>query len=124
MTEVKILRLKTGQDIICDLDIDEEGSLYIKNPMEISLKESGGKQMLELKHWLPLTIMETNVVKLDPRDVLTSFYPNEELVEYYIFTADEMDRLIETREQVNEFSQEEVIELIEAIEDLKYQTIQ
>ena len=57
--DVKIVRLTSGEDLICGL-IEADGTFYLKAPMVFILKDTGKTFALMLQNWLPVQIMKMN----------------------------------------------------------------
>lgn len=119
---VRILRLKTGDDIICDMERDGD-SYYINHPMNIWMENNGKMPKLCMDYWLPIQVIEDTSVTLKEEDVLTTMIPNSELLEYYLNTIDEMNSVLRAKEIANEMTDEEVIEAIFAIQEQSGSTI-
>ena len=52
MRNVKIVRMITGEDVICDF-VEDEGGTYMVEPLEISMKKHKGNATVVLANWLP-----------------------------------------------------------------------
>ena len=101
-TEIKIIRLNTGEDIIgnCIFD-DENDNLLIDSPMKVVISRvtSFGKTMLIMSPWLPLEIVEENIVAINYNDIITTAMPKKEFIEYYLNTIDQYQALVEKTKQ-------------------------
>jgi hypothetical protein len=100
--EIKIIRLNTGEDIIgnCLFD-DANNNFIIDSPMKVIISRVTelGKTMLIMMPWLPLEIVEENMVSINYDDVLTMVNPKKEFVEYYFDTVDRYEALVEKNRQ-------------------------
>lgn len=113
---IKILRLKNGDDIICDMERD--GDLYfINNPMEIWMEGNGKVPKLCMDHWFPLQVIVDNASTLSKDDVLLTLIPNEQLTEYYTNQIDELNSVLHTKDMADKMSDEELIDTIMAIQE-------
>jgi len=85
MKEVKIIRLKNNDDIIC-LCETKEGYIDVEHPylikIEIEVKKS--TQILVLKHWLPINLVEENKACLFLENVMLTLSPKIDIEEYYL----------------------------------------
>ncbi len=101
-TQIKILRLNTGEDIIAECLLDEESnSVLVDSPMKVIISRiaSEGQTMLIMLPWLPLEIIEENLATINFNDIITMVDPKDSFVEYYFNTLDKYNALIEKREQ-------------------------
>lgn len=119
---IKILRLKNGDDIICDLEKDGN-TYFVNDPMLIWMVSEGRKSKLSMDHWLPVEVIKDNFVTLKSEDILAEFYPNESLEEYYTHIIDEFNSVLHAKQMANEMSDEELIETIVALQEGNGSTI-
>lgn len=113
---VKILRLKNGDDIICDLEKDGD-TYYINAPMTIWMDGPTNVPKLCMDHWLPLPVIKDNFVTLKSEDIMTEFYPNEQLEEYYTHTIDQLNSVLRTKEMADQMNNDDLLETILAMEE-------
>ena len=113
---IKILRLKSGDDIICEVDSNPD-VYYVNSPMVVWMENNGKVPKLCMDHWLPVQVIDDNSVVLRTEDVLTEFYPNEQLTEYYINTIKEFNSVLDAKEKADNMSDEEIIETIMALQE-------
>lgn len=85
---VKILRLVTGEDIICHIEGLQDG-IIVKSPMVIYLKVDSktGKEILNMIDWLPKSILSKNETVLFTKDILCTMDPNDDVLEYFQHTV-------------------------------------
>jgi len=87
MTEinVRIMRLKTGEDIIsyCE-DLDD--SILLHDPMTILFKRTSSGSMMMITPWLPFELLEQNSTEISYEDIVTIMEPKEEMINYYEYT--------------------------------------
>lgn len=137
-TNIKIVRLQSGEDIIANYFSDEEnGVVLLDNPMHLVFKRlPTGKSVMMIFPWMPIEIVkETNALIYDS-DILTTFEPKEELIRYYASIVEQSYELSddtmltnaieeledEDYDEENESSEEqelEVDELLEIIQERK-----
>ena len=83
---VKIVRLKSGEDVICELATSNGNIQLLGSPMRINLVKdprSPNIPFILMSPWLPLHIIKDNNVEVKLDDILTSFDPTDDIVEYY-----------------------------------------
>jgi hypothetical protein len=101
-TDIKILRLNTGEDIIAECLLDDEtNSVVVAGPMKVIISRVAeeGHTMLIMLPWLPLEIIDDNLATINYNDIITMVDPKESFVEYYYNTLDKYNALIEKRDQ-------------------------
>ena len=107
---IKVVRLNTGVDIIAVCRTDEEaGNLILDSPMEIVLDRSDdAEQSIFLRPWLPIEIMDYAICMIEPEDILTTFYVEDDFDDYYFGLAQRMHKLMEeNNEKFDDDSEEE-----------------
>lgn len=125
MEQIKIVRLKNGVDII-GYTIEQNYSTFIKDGMVIELHDDlrSQKQILTLANWAPSSIIKTNECIIGDNDILTKFDPTDIFVEHYLGTLKTIAALAKAKEEADELSDDEVINLIEAMEEKEHHTLQ
>jgi len=121
--EVKIIRLVTGEDIICSFHKISTESFLICDPMVLIVKFKGKDSSVLMEHWLPIEIVKSNEVVVNPRDIITMFDPKESLAEYYTNLVDKLHRTIEKRKQIENMEIDEMIDIMEALEESQGQIL-
>jgi len=121
--EVKILRLVTGEDIICNYYKVSTDSYVITDPMMLIVKFKGRNSSVIMEHWLPVEVIKNNEVLINPRDVITMFDPKESLAEYYMNLVDKLHRTIEKRKQIENMDLDEMVDIMEALEESQGQIL-
>lgn len=82
--ETKIIRMTTGEDIICTIDESDDGKLTIHNPMHVICRGvPTGQRVMMMMPWLPYELVETNSVMIYADDIITIMRPRKEIIEYY-----------------------------------------
>ena len=94
--DIKIVRLTSGEDIVCGL-IESDGTYYLKNPMVFILKDTGKQFVLMLQNWLPMQVMKMNEAIIKAKDVLAVLEPDENFTEYFLNECKEMEEAIEAK---------------------------
>ena len=93
MRNVKIVRMITGEDVICDF-VEDEGGTYMIEPLEISLKNSKGNATVLLSNWLPIEIVKDNYARVNPRNIIGVFDASDSVAEYYDETMTRINKAI------------------------------
>ena len=117
MEEIKILRLVTGEDIICKFIKISTDSYAILNPMVIgiSYKKNTGAS-LTMAHWALVEIIKKNETLINPRDVIAMFDPSDDVAEYYAMTVDKLDDMMKAKFTPTKFNDiDEMDDIAEAI---------
>lgn len=84
-TNIKIVRLHSGEDVICNYYIDEEnGQVLLSDPMHLIFKRMPtGRTVMMMMPWLPMEIIKDNSALIYDSDILTTIDPKDELIHYY-----------------------------------------
>lgn len=84
MEIIKILRLVTGEDIICYIERYQE-EVIVRSPMELYIKTDprSGNELLSLNNWLPFSVLKDNETVVHVKNILCVLEPSKELIEYY-----------------------------------------
>lgn len=85
MESVNILRLKTGEDIICYMEHYGHDEIMVREPMLVMVRMDykTGKQTISMDHWLPISLLRYNETLLKMSDVITVMTPTAEFTEYF-----------------------------------------
>ena len=84
MDNVRIIRLKDGEDIIASYHQNSKGIIEMYDPMTLFYKRlSAGKSMLLMSPWLPIELVQSNSACISMNEVLTIIEPRTALIEYY-----------------------------------------
>ena len=120
---VKIMRLVTGEDIICNVYKISSESYCVTDPMMLIVKFKGRNSSVIMEHWLPVEVIKSNEVLINPRDVITFIEPKESLSEYYTNLVEKLHRTIEKRNQIENMDLDEMIDIMEALEESQGQIL-
>lgn len=84
-SNIKIVRLQSGEDIIANyLEDEENDTVLLDKPMHIILKRlPNNKTVMLMMPWLPVELIKENEAILYASDILSVFEPREDLVEHY-----------------------------------------
>ena len=99
--EIKIVRLRTGEDIVASLTTDAD-NVVLDNPMHLIFKRTENGTAMLLIPWLPIELIKTNTAKILSKEILTIIEPLDNFVVYYnrISLYHEMSMLQESEEIV------------------------
>jgi hypothetical protein len=103
MEDIKILKLVTGEDIICKFIKISTESYAIMNPMVIGIKYKGNSSNLVMSHWLPVEIIKKNEVLMSPRDILAIVQPIDDVAEYYDTMVESLNKMMKAKFTPSEF---------------------
>jgi hypothetical protein len=120
---IKIVRLKNGEDIIGSLTSLPIDDIQITEPMSVSIIPRGQENGLVMSHWLPVQLIKKNEITIKSCDVLTIFEPNEEFAEYYLNTVEKIKSLMKAKEITDELSDDEIEDIMDALEDSEGQVL-
>ena len=84
-SQIKIVRLQSGEDIIADCTaIEDSDTVLLNRPMNIVFKRvSTGKSVMMMMPWLPIELIKENSAIIYETDILTVIDPKDDLIEYY-----------------------------------------
>jgi hypothetical protein len=118
-SNVRIVRLKNGQDILCNLLINEDKILVnLLDPMLMETQTYGKSQHLMITDWLPSSLIKDNSTVIPITEVLCVMHPNDELVEYYNKMLKENDNSLVVKD-MDDLDEEEMSNMMEVMEELK-----
>lgn len=117
--DVRILRLVTGEDIICIFHKISIDSYLVRDPMLVMVKFKGKDSTVLMEHWLPVEVVKKTEVLINPRDVITMFDPKESLAEYYINLVDRLHIALDRKKILEDMDIDEMVDILEAMEESK-----
>jgi len=84
-TNIKIVRLQSGEDIMADcIEDTEQGTVLLENPMHIIFKRvPTGQTVMMMMPWLPIELIKDNSAIIYDSDILTVIEPKDDLINYY-----------------------------------------
>lgn len=115
--EIKVLRLKTGDDVIGYVSDIDDNRIHIRNPMLIDIMTDykSAKQSFVIQSWLPHQLIKTNETTLWSIDILTILEPTETFIDYYTDMVTKIERYNALAEIMEHLEDEE--EISEAMEE-------
>jgi hypothetical protein len=95
MEQVKLIRLKTGEDIISYIETYDAGTVILRSPMVVIVKMNmrTENQTVLMDHWLPITVIKENEAIIDASEILTMIDPTSEFSEYYVNAVITLDEI-------------------------------
>lgn len=115
--EIKVLRLKTGDDVIGYVSDIDDNRIHIRSPMLIDIMTDykSAKQSFVIQSWLPHQLIKTNETTLWSIDILTILEPTETFIDYYTDMVTKIERYNALAEIMEHLEDEE--EISEAMEE-------
>lgn len=127
MRNVKIVRMITGEDVICNFIEDDYGT-HMSEPLEVTVKfGKKGEPAVVLKNWIPLELVVDNITRVNPRNIIAVFDVNETVIEYYSSTMDKINEAIVTSARLKEMedvnTEEEMMDVMAALLESQKKTL-
>jgi len=103
-SNIKIVRLQSGEDIIANyLEDEENDTVLLDKPMHIILKRlPNNKTVMLMMPWLPVELIKENEAILYASDILSVFEPREDLVEHYDSVLTQFEEALNSDEEDDE----------------------
>ena len=115
MQVVKMIRLKTGEDIIAQ--VSDDGICYqVFDAMSVAVEYKGKATGIAMTYWLPVQLIKNQPVDLQYADILTTMDPNDDLLEYYEGTVERFHELLHAKEVAESMSDEELQDAFESMQ--------
>jgi len=115
---VKIVRLKSGEDIIGMCNIFNDYEMDILEPMTVDVETRGTYAgQLIMSNWLPVNLIKDNKTTLKMEDVLFLLDPEDAFIEYYQNMVDKLKEVLQAKRDVQDMSDEQISEILNAMED-------
>jgi hypothetical protein len=122
MEAVKILRLKTGEDIICYIEQVDKMNFIVREPMVVLTKQDfkNDKHVIMMNHWLPVSLIRHNEAFIMESEIITMLEPTSEFSTYYENSVDAMKQYqnfntSSSSEEENSLSKEEMLMMLESV---------
>jgi len=78
---IKLIRLQTGEDLIADTKITDNGDLKLENPCMVYVRPSGNSANVGLTRWMPYA--EDKIFTIEKRWVVVMADPAEDMANEY-----------------------------------------
>lgn len=116
MEEVKIIRLKTGEDIIAEV-IHNNHQYTLIDPMRMNIRRDArtDANLLGLDMWLPFQLIESNMAVLWENDVLTTMTPTQDIIDYYFSMLAQAIETYSAHKNLQEISTSDMSDMLEAM---------
>ena len=108
MENIKIVRLKSGEDVIGYVT-EDENMVIIGYPMIVDLVKSQGVQSFVIQSWMPHQLFKHNEATLWLDDILFMSEVPDEFIIYYEDMVDKMTKYIAAEEILEHMKEEAVI---------------
>jgi len=110
--DIKIVRFKDGLDVVCHFNYtsEDETMMQLETPMMFEVRNTN----LVMQHWLPLSLMKENTVKIKTEEVLCLIEPSDEFAEYYHETVTKMNKFVGKKQ-----TEDETKMMLEALSELE-----
>jgi hypothetical protein len=122
MDNVKLIRLKSGEDIIGNVINADNGYYNIEIPMAVDVEYRGKQAGLVMRHWLPLQLIKNNAVEIADNDIMFFMEPSDDFCEYYMHTVERIHELLQAKDIVNNLSEaeeEEIASILREMEEMR-----
>lgn len=121
---VKIIRLKSGEDIIGMCNAFSKEEMDIHEPMTVDVERRGTYAgQLIMANWLPVNLIKDNKTTLKLEDVLIMMDPEDSFIEYYQNTVDKLKEVLKAKQDVQNMTDDEITEILNAMEDSESRVI-
>jgi hypothetical protein len=110
MEAVKVLRLKSGEDIITYLEQVDKLNFIVREPMVFMVKTNPktGKDIVMMDHWLPAPLLKHNEAFLAENEIVTILEPTSEFSEYFEGAVNSIHKAKSMVEESSESNEEEM----------------
>lgn len=100
MHEIKLIRLQSGEDIICTCHENLETKMVmLKDPMTVIYKRIKNGSILLISPWLPAELIEDNTATIYTSDILTTVEPKLMVKNYYSKLVDSLEKFKKEEEE-------------------------
>jgi hypothetical protein len=123
METIKILRMKSGYDLIGFVSEDLTHQVHIKKPMKISITvdPKDQQQFFVIQNWLPHQYFARDEVDLWQDDIMFVMEATESFKSYYIEMVHKLDKLITAVSVMNSIENHE--DILDAMDEAYNQTL-
>lgn len=82
--QIKFVKLRNGEDLVASVKVDGDNYILTR-PVAIMIENifEEAKQLLNVREWLPLTIVSADSTTLDKSEVIVLLDVNEDFIEQY-----------------------------------------
>ena len=118
--KTQVIKLQNGEDLIANVSIDGLNHYILDQPMAFSVDFRGIDAGLVMRQWLPIQLIKNNQLQVHTKDILTMAEPNEEFVDYYVYTVEKIKNVLSAKELAKEMTDEELQLAINDYQDIQY----
>ena len=122
MEAVKIVRLKSGEDIICYIEQVDKMNFIVREPMVVLTKQDfkNDKHVIMMNHWLPVPLIRHNEAIIVESEIITMLEPTSEFSSYYENSVNAIKQYLDSDtsssdEEENSLSKEEMLMMLESV---------
>ena len=122
MEAVKLIRLKTGEDIISYIEQVDKLNFIVREPMVVITKmdNRNGKHIIMMYHWLPVPLIRHNEAFITESEIVTMLEPTSDFSEYYENAVSTMKQVLQfntssSDEEEKSLSREEMLMMLESV---------
>ena len=107
--DIKIVRLKTGDDIIGYVSEINDSKINIRYPMIVGIQEQGSHDAYTIQSWLPHQLFLNNEVNIWTNDILFISDSTDMFIDYFNQMVLKLERVITSNEIMDYLEEEEVM---------------
>jgi len=122
MEAVKLIRLKTGENIISYIEQVDKLNFIVREPMVVITKmdNRNGKHIIMMDHWLPVPLIRHNEAFITESEIVTMLEPTSDFSEYYENAVSTMKQVLQfntssSDEEEKSLSREEMLMMLESV---------
>ena len=118
MDNIKIVKLRNGEDLVGTLTSTDIGNYRLEEPMSFEIDFRHNSSGLIMRHWLPVQLVKKNEIELTQKDILAILEPADDFCEYYWNTVEKIKDLLKAKTLVYEMSDEEIYMIMNEFEEM------
>ena len=122
MEAVKLIRLKSGEDIIAYIEQVDKLNFVVREPMVVLTKQDNRtyKHIIMMDHWLPVPLIRHNEAFITESEIVTMLEPTSDFSEYYENAVTNMKQILtfntsSSDEEERNLTREEMLMMLEAV---------
>ena len=122
MEAVKLIRLKSGEDIIAYIEQVDKLNFVVREPMVVLTKQDNrtNKHIIMMDHWLPVPLIRHNEAFITEREIVTMLEPTSDFSEYYENAVTNMKQILtfntsSSDEEERNLTREEMLMMLETV---------
>jgi hypothetical protein len=122
MEAVKLIRLKSGEDIIAYIEQVYKLNFVVREPMVVLTKQDNrtNKHIIMMDHWLPVPLIRHNEAFITESEIVTMLEPTSDFSEYYENAVTNMKQILtfntsSSDEEERNLTREEMLMMLEAV---------